>query len=204
MADDISTPALATDGRKISADGRLTDLRERFLATSTISMPLAGLIVWTGLGIAALFLPRQIVGWLAVYVMAAILPLAFAIEKLRGRDPFIRDDNPVSKVFFQSIVGIGLMFPLIIGAADAANDPDILVLGVAILAGIIWIQYGWAANDPVGMRHAVARAVGCYLAYWFVPEPYAATAICAVVAMAYIYSLAAMRKPAVIKPAPRR
>lgn len=173
----------------------LTILRERFLQTSTVSMPLAGLIVWVGIGIASLFLPKSVIGWAAIYVMAAILPLAFGIEKARGRNPFVKDDNPVSAVFFQSIIGIGLMFPLVIGAAQAANDPDLMVLGVAILAGIIWIQYGWAANDPVGLRHAIGRAVGCYLAYWFAPEALKPAAICAVVAAAYVYSLVSMRKP---------
>lgn len=173
----------------------LDELRERFLATSTISMPLAGLITWSAIGIAALFVPKVLVGWMAVYVMAAILPLAFAIEKLRGRDPFVKDDNPISSLFFHSIIGVGLMFPLVIGAADAAGDPDIMVLGVAILAGIIWIPYGWGANDPVGLRHAIARSAGCYLAYWFAPEALRATTICAVVALSYVYSLVAMRKP---------
>ena len=173
----------------------LTELRDRFLATSTISMPLAGLIVWSALGLAALVMPRSMIGWMAVYVMAAILPLAFAIEKLRGRNPFVKDDNPISGLFFQSIIGIGLMFPLVIGAADAAGNPDVMVLGVAILAGIIWIPYGWGADDPVGLRHAIGRSVGCYLAYWFAPEEFRATAICAVVALSYVYSLAAMRKP---------
>jgi hypothetical protein len=174
----------------------LAELRDRFLATSTISMPLAGLIVWAVMGVAAMFVPKPLVGWMAVYVMAAILPLAFAIEKLRGRNPFRKDENPISNLFFQSIIGIGLMFPLVIGAAEAAGDPDILVLGVAILAGIVWIPYGWGANDPVGLRHAIMRAVGCYLAYWFSPDDLRATGICAVVALCYIYSLAAMRKPA--------
>jgi hypothetical protein len=173
----------------------LAELRERFLATSTISMPLAGLIVWSALGVAALFVPRAAVGWMAVYVMAAILPLAFAIEKLRGRNPFVKDDNPVSTLFFHSIIGIGLMFPLIIGASQAAGDPDIMVLGVAILAGIIWIPYGWGADDPVGLRHAIVRAAGCYLAYWLAPDNLKASAICAVVALSYVYSLVAMRKP---------
>ncbi len=174
----------------------LTELRERFLATSTISMPIAGLIVWSAMGIAALFVPTALIGWMAVYGMAAILPLAFTIERLRGRNPFVKDDNPVSKLFYQSIVGIGLLFPLVIGAADAASDPNIMVLGVAILAGIIWIPYGWGANDPVGLRHAIVRAVGCYLAFWFSPDALRATCICAVVALSYVYSLTAMRKPA--------
>ena len=174
----------------------LAELRERFRATSTISMPLAGLIVWSAIGVAALLVTKGVAGWMAVYAMAAILPLAFAIEKLRGRNPFVKDDNPVSTLFFQSIIGIGLMFPLVIAAAEAAGDPDILVLGVAILAGIIWIPYGWGADDPVGLRHAIVRAAGCYLAYWFAPDDPRPTAICAVVALSYVYSLAAMRKPA--------
>lgn len=169
--------------------------RAQFLATSTVSMPLAGLIVWSAIGIGALFVPESIVGWLAVYAMAAILPLAFAIEKARGRNPFQKDDNPVTPLFFHSIIGIGLMFPLVIAAAQAAGDPNIMVLGVAILAGVIWIQYGWGADDPVGLRHAIVRAVGCYLAFWFVPDPYKASAICGVVALCYVYSLVAMKKP---------
>lgn len=146
----------------------LAELRERFLATSTISMPLAGLIVWSALGVAALFVPKAVVGWMAVYVMAAILPLAFAIERLRGRNPFVKDDNPISKLFFQSIIGIGLMFPLVIGAAEAAGDPNLLVLGVAILAAssgyrtageptIQWVcgtrsRAHSAAISPIGSR----------------------------------------------------
>ncbi|MEA1072851.1 DUF7010 family protein [Sphingomonas sp. LY160] len=115
----------------------LDERREQFLAASTISMPLAGLLVWSAIGIAAMFVSKTVVGWMAVYAMAAILPLAFIIEKLRGRNLFAKDDNPISALFFQSIIGIGLMFPLVIGAASAARDPDVMVLGVAILAGII-------------------------------------------------------------------
>jgi len=173
----------------------LEERREQFLASSTISMPLAGLIVWSAIGVAALVVPEAIVGWMAIYAMAVILPLAFTIEKLRGRNPFAKDDNPVSTLFFQSIIGIGLMFPLIINAALAADEPVIMVLGVAILAGVIWIPYGWAANDPVGLRHAIVRAAGAYAAYWIAPDALRATSICAVVALAYLYSLMAMRKP---------
>lgn len=173
----------------------LNDLRCEFLVGSTVSMPLAGLIVWTAIGLGALFLPLRLVGWLSVYAMAAILPLAFLLDRLRGRALFQRDDNPVTGLFMVSIVGIGLMFPLIIAAANAAGDPNLLVLGVAILAGVIWIPWGWGADDPVGLRHAIARSIGCYLAFWFAPAPYKATAICGVVALAYLYSLTAMRRP---------
>ena len=173
----------------------LDELRARFLATSTLSMPIAGCLVWSAIGVAALFVPPPWVGWLAVYSMPIILPLAFLIEKLRGRNPFQKEENPIATLFFQSIIGIGLLFPLVINAAASAGDPMILVLGVAILSGVIWIQYGWGANDPVGLHHAIGRGIGCYLAYWLSPAPFQATAICAVVSAAYLYTLVVMRKP---------
>jgi hypothetical protein len=46
------------------------------------------------------------------------------------------------------------------------------------------------------LRHAIVRAIGCYVAFWFAPDGLAPTFICAVVALFYLYSLAAMRKPA--------
>lgn len=39
-------------------------------------------------------------------------------------------------------------------------------------------------------------AAGCYVAFWFAPDALKATMIFAVVAAAYLYSLAAMRRPA--------
>ena len=28
--------------------------------------------------------------------------------------------------------------------------------------GIIWIPYGWAADDRIGMEHAIGRGILCY------------------------------------------
>ena len=52
---------------------------------------------------------------------------------------------------------------MVIGAGKA-GDPILVVLGMAILAGVIWISYGWAAGDPVGLRHAVVRGPGAIAA----------------------------------------
>lgn len=174
----------------------LRDLRAHFLATSTQSMPLAGLIAWSALGVAALRLPSATVATAALYIMALILPLAFLLDRTRGRNLFAGgNENPLIRLFLTSVGGIAVTVPLVLIGAEAANDPDIVVLGMAILAGVIWIPYGWAAGDPVGLRHAIGRALGCYGAFAFAPSPYRATAICAVVALAYIYSLASMRRP---------
>lgn len=173
----------------------LRELRADFLRTSTQSMPLAGLIVWSALGIAAPMLSASMVGMLALYVMAMIMPLAFLLERMRGRNLFAKNTNPLMTLFFASIAGIGVTVPVIVTGANLAHEPTLVVLGMGILAGVIWIPYGWAAGDPVGLRHAIARAVGCYAAYALAPTPYRAPAICAVVAVAYVYSLLFMKKP---------
>lgn len=182
--------------RSPGPEDSLVDLRADFLATSTISMPLAGLICWSALGVAAFWLEPATTGTLALYIMGAILPLAFALDGLRGRNPFAGGrDNPLTVLFLLSVLGIGLSVPLVIAAARVAQDPLIVLLGMAILAGVIWIPYGWAAGDPVGVRHAVARALGCYAAWALAPAALRPSLVCAVVAAAYVYSLLTMKRP---------
>jgi hypothetical protein len=76
-----------------------------------------------------------------------------------------------------------------------AGKPVFVVLGAAVLTGLVWIPYGWAAADPVGMRHALARVLLCYAAYWFAPAEYAIAFISATVLACYSYSLLQMRRP---------
>lgn len=157
-------------------------------------MPIAGMITWAALGILGLRLDDQMIATLALYIMGAILPLAFLIDRLRGRNLFAGGtDNPLTKLFLVSILAIALIIPTVITGAQAGNSL-LLVLGMAILAGVIWIPYGWAADDPVGLRHAIARSIGCYAAYALAPADIKATAICLVVVIAYVYSLIFMRR----------
>lgn len=172
----------------------LAELHADFRATGTKSMPIAGMVCWAALGIAALYLPEATIGSFALYIMAGILPLAFLMDKLKGQNLFSGSDNPLVSMFLLSIVGIAITVPAILFGAQESGEPDLIVLGMAILAGVIWIPYGWAAEDKVGTIHAVGRALGCYAAYQLVDEPLRASAICAVVVLSYVYSLLFMRK----------
>ena len=170
----------------------LAELQADFRAGSTNAMPIAGMVTWAALGVAAAFLPERTVGNLSLYIMAAILPLAFLIERLRGRNLFAGGDQPLTKLFLLGIVMVALTIPIgVIGAKG--GQPLLVLLTMAILAGVVWIPYAWAADDPSGIIHAVARGIGCYLAYGLCPAPWTASAICAVVVLAYIYSLKVMR-----------
>lgn len=173
-------------------DRSLAELQAEFRAGSTTAMPIAGMLTWAGLGIAAAFLPERTVANLSLYIMVVILPLAFLIERLRGRNLFAGGDHPLNKLFLLGIIMVALTIPIgVIGAKG--GQPLLVLLTMAILAGVVWIPYAWAADDRSGIVHAVARGIGCYLAYGLCPAPWTASAICAVVVLAYFYSLAVMR-----------
>ena len=176
----------------------LVDARRDYLATSTTAMPIAGLLAWTGLAIAAYAFGHRLPIF-APFVAAAIpFPLALVIDKLRG-EPGIQAAsrrNPVTQLFMRFITVVALLIPFVIIAADAAHDQDLLILGLAILAGMVWVPHGWGADDPAGFVHFVLRAVLCYAAYLFAPEWIRGAAIAAMAALTYVYAIAAMKKPA--------
>jgi hypothetical protein len=177
----------------LSAQSSLAELHTAFRVGSTKSMPIAGLICWAALGAAALRLTPGQTGSLALYIMCGIMPIAVLLDRLKGKNLFADDGNPLTKLFLTSVIGIAITVPLIVIGARGARDPIIIVLGMAILAGVVWIPYGWAADDKTGTIHAVLRALGCYAAFVFVDDPYRATAICAWVVLSYAYSLKFMR-----------
>ena len=175
----------------------LADARREYLATSTTGMPIAGLIAWAALAVAAFVLGDRLPAF-APFVAAAIpFPLSLIIDKLRG-EPGIRPEsrhNPVTQLFMRFIMVVGLMIPLVVIAAKAAGDLDILILGLAILAGMVWVPHGWGADDPAGLIHFVLRAVLCYAAYLFAPAEIRGAVIAGAAALTYVYAIAAMKKP---------
>jgi hypothetical protein len=84
------------------------------------------------------------------------------MDRLRGRNTMkTGHDNPLLGMFLHNLVMVALLWPFVILAAMVGQSPNLVVLGGAILMAIVWIPYGWAAHDPVGTQHAVARCVPC-------------------------------------------
>ena len=175
----------------------LAEARREYLANSTTAMPIGGLIAWAGLAVAALLVGDRLPYWAAFVAGAIPVPIALLIDKARGAIGTWGQgrDNPVMHLFMRFITVVGLLTPLVIIAARAMGEADFLILGMAILAGMVWVPYGWGADDPAGFRHFVLRAVLCYAAYLFVPEPLRGAGVAAAAALTYLYAIAAMRKP---------
>ncbi|MFY9674080.1 MAG: hypothetical protein WB817_19170 [Terriglobales bacterium] len=180
----------------MDSTSKLNDLRADFLATSTQSMPIAGVIFWGTLAIAALYVKPLQLSYIVLFGSGMIFPLGVMIDLLTTRKmKRSSTQNPVTQLFMQSLGLVVLVWPLVIIAARVAHDPNLIVLGGAILMGIIWIPYGWGADDPVGLQHAIGRSVFAYAAYLLAPNRYKATAISIVVLLSYLYSLIRMRRP---------
>jgi hypothetical protein len=183
------------------SDISLADARRDYLATSTTAMPIGGLVAWAALAAAAYCLGDRLPSF-APFVAAAVpFPLALIIDKLRG-EPGIRPEsrrNPVTQLFMRFITVVALLIPFVVIAAQRSGDLDMLILGLAILAGMMWVPHGWGADDPAGFIHFVLRAVLCYAAYLFVPPPVRGAAIAGAAALTYVYAIAAMRKPSSVR-----
>jgi hypothetical protein len=179
----------------MDSTSKLSDLRADFLATSTQSMPIAGMIFWATIAIAALYVKPLALAYMVLFGSGMIFPLGVLIDLVTTRKlRRASTQNPVTQLFMQSLGLVALVWPLVIIAARLAHDPNLIVLGGAVLMGIIWIPYGWGADDPVGLQHAVGRSVLAYVAYLFSPNPYKATGISIVVLFSYLYCLIRMRR----------
>ena len=179
----------------------LADARRTYLASCTAAMPVGGLVAWTGLALSCYILGKDLPVF-APFVAAAIpLPIALVIDKLRGKLGIWTEEtgNPVSQLFMRFITVVALLIPFAIIAAQAAHDLDILILGLAIFAGMIWVPHGWGADDPAGFIHFVIRAMLCYAAYLLAPEAIRGTAIAGAAALTYVYAIAAMKKPSSVR-----
>lgn len=180
----------------LDANQPLAALQANFLSNSSTSMPIAGTIYWLIVGAASLALPIETVALIVLIGSGMILPAGLLIDRLRGLQKHRPDatGNPLTPMFIKGTVVVALLWPLVIFAWFAAEEPNLVVLGGAVLMALVWIPYGTLADDPVGMHHAVARPILCYLAFALVPDPYKATVISAVVVASYLYTFIFMKR----------
>lgn len=176
------------------ADTSLAALQAEIRSGDTRSMPLSGLAVWSVGMVLGLFVDDQTFAFTVLIGTGVIFPLAMVISRLRGRSILTENGgNPLTTLFLLNIVIVAAMWPIAI-IGSQGGQPTLVVLYAAIMLGMIWIPWGWTADDPVGLRHAIGRGVASYAAFYLVPSPYTGSTICAVVVLSYVYSLTCMRR----------
>jgi hypothetical protein len=154
----------------------------------SLSMPIAGAIVWASVGVLGLLLPQRIAIYALLFGTGAIFPLAMAIAALRG-EQLLSNSNPLAKLMGACVFMVNLLWALHIPLVLRA--PIFVPLSVGIGLGLHWVVYSWITRHPVGYVHAAGRTVAVLIAWWMF-QGNVVTACAAAVVLAYAYAIYAM------------
>ena len=165
--------------------------RDHFRNSPFLAMPIAGTIAWAAIGVAGMLLPESQAVW-AVYIgTGMIFYLGLIVARFTGEDLLGRQrkGNPFDALFMRSVFMAWLVFAIAIPFASV--DPTSLPLTVGILAGLMWLPFGWIIDHWVGTFHTVTRTVLC-LAAWYVFPEQRFVVIPAVIVVIYLVTIAAL------------
>lgn len=172
----------------------LADLRSEyaFHAGRSIALPLAGALVWTLIGLAALFLPARTATMALIFGTGAIFPIALALARpLRER--LIDNPSPLAALMGRSVLMVNLLWA--VHLTVYTKVPEMLPLTLGIGLGLHWIVFGWVIDHRLGVIHAAVRTVLVATMWWMMPGA-RISAVAAAVVAAYAYSiLALMTRP---------
>lgn len=161
-------------------------------AGRSLSLPLAGMIVWAAVGIASLFLPFRTATLVLLFASGAIFPLGLLLSQLL-REQLLSNKNPLAKLMGLAVLMVNLLWALHITLV--IGEPTYAPLSLGIGLGIHWIVFSWIIGHPLGIIHAVLRTLLVTALWWLFPDNrIAAVAVGVVIAYAYsIYALSTRR-----------
>ncbi len=170
----------------------LAALRADFEATSnrSMSLPIAGMIAWSAIGIAGLLFPLKTAVTVLIFAVSVIFPLALPIARMR-KEQLTSRANPLARLMGASVLMVNLLWALHIPLYLKA--PAFVPLSVGIGLGLHWIVYSWIIDHPLGYRHAIGRTIGL-VAAWFAFPSNPVSACAAVVVVAYVFTLVEMAR----------
>ena len=169
--------------------------RALFARSPFLAMPVAGAIAWTAIGIAGAILPVHLAAWALFIGTGMIFSLGLLVARFTGEDLLGRQrpGNPFDALFMRTVAMAWLVFAIAIPFFRL--DPSSLPLTVGILAGLMWLPFGWMIQHWVGTFHAVTRTALCLVAWYAFPEQ-RFVAIPAVIVATYLVTIVALvRRP---------
>jgi hypothetical protein len=164
-------------------------------AGRSLALPIAGTIVWSIAGIAALFLPADIGTYVLLFGSGAIFPIGLGVARLLGENP-MANNNPLSRLMGLCVLMVNLLWALHLTLlfSDASYFP--LSLGIGL--GLHWVVFSWIIGHPVGTIHAILRTVLATMLWWLLPAN-SITAVALGVVVAYGYSIYTLSRRPLLK-----
>ncbi len=151
-------------------------------------MPLAGVIVWTLIGIAGAFMPPILAVWSLFIGTGSIAFLGIQLSRFTGEN-FLDKNKPKNvfdNLFFHCVAMALLVYAIAIPFFRV--DYTSLPLTVGILAGLMWVPLSWIIQHWVGIFHAVVRTA-LVTAAWYVAPHHRFVVIPAVIVAVYVITI---------------
>lgn len=171
----------------------LESQRAEFASSPFLAMPIAGAIAWAAIGVAGALLPVPLAAWALFIGTGMIFSLGLLVARFTGEDLMgkARPGNTFDALFLRSVVMAWLVFAIAIPFFRL--EPTSLPLTAGILAGLMWLPFGWIIQHWVGTFHAVTRTV-LSLASWYAWPDRRFVAIPAVIVAIYVITILALRR----------
>jgi hypothetical protein len=171
----------------------LDEHRAEFARSPFLAMPIAGAIAWAAIGVAGAVLPTVTAAWALFIGTGLIFSLGLLVARFTGEDLLgrTRPGNTFDALFMRTVVMAWLVFAIAI--PFFRTDPTSLPLSVGILAGLMWLPFGWMIRHWVGTFHAVTRTVLC-LAAWYAFPGSRFVVIPAVIVAVYAVTIVALAR----------
>ena len=167
---------------------RIEFANQKFLAT-----PLAGLIVWTIIGLVGLFFSDFIAVWAIFIGTGSIVDLGFFLSKFTGEN-FLDKTKPKNEfdtLFLytagQAILVYSIAIPFFL------LDYTSLPMSVGILTGLMWLPFSWIIKHWCGIFHTLTRTV-LVLALWYLFPEHRFVAIPFGIVLIYLITLFILSK----------
>lgn len=168
-------------------DKTINELRFEFetLTKRSLSLPIAGMIVWLAVGITGLCVAPNKAGMILLFGTGAIFPLAIAIAKTRGENLFAAS-NPLARLMGLCVLMVNLLWA--VHVALLLKAPEFLPLTIGIGLGLHWVVYSWIVGHSLGIIHAIFRTIAV-TATWFAFPANRVSAVAFAVVAAYAVSI---------------
>jgi hypothetical protein len=131
-----------------------------------MSLPMAGLLVWSAIAVLGLALPPKQSVFALVWGTGAIFPIGLLIARFRGEE-LISNKNLLAGLMGACVLMVNLLWALHIPLLVKA--PTFVPLSVGVGLGMHWVVYSWIVRHPLGYIHAVIRTLGLLCAWVLVP-----------------------------------
>ena len=162
---------------------RIEFINQKFLAT-----PLAGLIIWTLIGLIGVFFSDFVAVWSIFIGTGSIVYLGLFLSKFTGEN-FLDKSKPKNEfdtLFLftagQAILVYSIAIPFFL------VDYSSLPMTVGILTGLMWLPFSWIIKHWVGIFHTLIRIITVLTLWYLLPE-YRFIAIPFAIVLIYIITL---------------